>query len=138
MERKNFKTRPLQYLPTAIQWRVYEDPAFAAEEARKMSEQYYEFQKLKSGASLQHQNHFDKELQQARKYMMDANSFVVSLRRRGLKLALQDMNIERVIIDEEFPDRRLVVGAQQLGLFPAQRIAEVTGPESKWSTAHSR
>jgi hypothetical protein len=138
MERRNFKTRPLQYLPTAIQWRVYEDVAFAAEEAEKMTKQYYEFQKLLSGSSLQHHKHFQKELQQARKYQMDANSFVVSLRRRGLKLALQDLHIERTIIDEENPERRLVVGGQQLSFFPAQRIAEVTAPESKWSTAHSR
>jgi hypothetical protein len=137
VERRNFKTRPLQYLPTAIQWRVYEDPAFAADEAEKMTKQYYEFQKLLSGSSLQHQKHFQKELQQARKYQMDANSFVVYLRRRGLKLALQDLHIERTIVDEEFPQRKVAVG-QQLGLFPAQRIAEVTAPESKWSTAHSR
>ncbi len=103
-----------------------------------MTRQYYEFQKLASSANLQHQEHFRKQLQVARKYHMDAQSFVVSLRRRGLKLALQDMNIERTIINEQSQERRLVVGGQQLSFFPSRSIAEVTAPESKWSTMFSR
>ncbi len=103
-----------------------------------MDRQYDEFKKLEFGCILQHGEHFRKQSQLARKYKMDANSFVVSLRRRGLKLALEDMSIERTIMDEGNSGKRLVVGGQQLDFFPAQRIAEVTAPQSKWSTAYSR
>jgi hypothetical protein len=103
-----------------------------------MDTQYAEFKRLEFGCPLQHKNHFEKQSQLARKYQMDANCFVVSLRRRGLKLALRDLNIERVIIDEDYPDRPVAVGGQQLSFFPAHTITKVTAPESKWSTAFSR
>lgn len=96
-----------------------------------MTGQYEEFNRYVMGASLQHQAHFNKERTIARKYMMDSNSFLVSLRRRGFDLALQDIGVTRTIIDENYRKG-------QADFFPAQVIVEVIEPESKWSTANSR
>ncbi len=101
-----------------------------------MDAQYEEFSRLRFSAILVHREHFDKQVQVARKFKMDANSFVVSLRRRGFHLALEDMGIQRTLIDEHTAGKDLITG--QLDLFPAQRIDEVKLPESRWSTAVSR
>jgi len=137
MEKRNYKKRPLQYLPTAIKWSIYEDVAFAAEESQKMTDQYYEFSSMRFSAILEHENHFKKELGIARKQMMDSGSFLVSLRRRGFKLALLDMGIERTVIDEDYPEKEIAV-VQQLDFFPSRSIERIVEPDSKWSTAVSR
>ena len=137
MEKRNYKKRSLQYLPTAIKWSIYEDIAFAAEESQKMADQYYEFSSMRFSAILEHENHFKKELGIARKQMMDSGSFLVSLRRRGFKLALLDMGIERTVIDEDYPKKEVAV-VQQLDFFPSRSIERIVEPDSKWSTAVSR
>jgi len=137
MEKRNYKKRSLQYLPTAIKWSIYEDVAFAAEESQKMTDQYYEFSSMRFSAILEHENHFKKELGIARKQMMDSGSFLVSLRRRGFKLALLDMGIERTVIDEDYPKKEVAV-VQQLDFFPSRSIERIVEPDSKWSTAVSR
>jgi len=92
---------------------------------------------MRFSATLEHENHFKKELRIARKQMMDSGSFLVSLRRRGFKLALLDMGIERTVIDEDYPKKEVAV-VQQLDFFPSRSIERIVEPDSKWSTAVSR
>ena len=46
------------------------------------------------------QTYYDRELASARRYHMDANSFMVALRRRGFALALEELKIERTVVEE--------------------------------------
>lgn len=137
-EGRKLRTHFHKLLPTAIDWKVYEDLSFAVEEARKMDEQERYFVIRKNSAPLEHKAHFEREHMNARTSSMNANSFVVSLRRRGFKLALEDLGIKRTIIDEDHPEKYVSIGGQQQSFFPSQSIIEVTGPDSKWGTSFSR
>jgi hypothetical protein len=137
MERRNLATRPLRYLPTAREWVPFEDLGMAVNEAEDMTKQYSFFLRLKQTSTTQDQTYFDRECMQARRFMMDANSFVVSLRRRGFKHALEELGVERTLIGEEDPAHQVAVGTQT-SLFPPRPAVQRAAPESKYSTLFSR
>ena len=102
-----------------------------------MEEQYQLFVRLKYRGSMNRENYIERECALARRHVMDANAFLVSLRRRGFTLALQEMGIERTIIDEDNPTRQVVVG-DNLTLFVAHDKLHFAEPDSLWSSMYSR
>lgn len=127
VERRNWATRPLQYLPTAHGWKPYNDVALAQAEADRMSLQYNDFLARYHSAPTEHERHLTRELVAARKFAMDAQSFVVSLRRRGFDWAMQELNIERTCIELE-----------QRDLFGPMHEAQRAVNESKYSSLSHR
>jgi len=119
------------FLPTSIEWRPREDIGSATIEAENMQAQYYRFLGFKQSAREGYLHYFDRECIKARVYMMDSSSFLIDLRRRGYKVAMQDMEVERTVIDEDFPRRQVVIPSQA-------NLFVNTGPSSRLATRKSK
>jgi hypothetical protein len=125
-------------LHAARPWRPKEAIGAAKEEAEAMEQQYYFFAKLKNRCPASESKYYEWECITARRQMMDAQSFLVALRRRGFVLALEEMHIERTVIDEEYPTREVPVGTTYTLLTEPVVKFEATGAESVWSSMASR
>jgi hypothetical protein len=136
-ERRNWKTRPLQFRPSALAWQPFERLEDAVEEARRMDEQYDFLVRLKHRAKPQDANHYLRECEEARRYQMDANSFVVALRRRGFAHALAESGIVRTVLPDAVADLDIPSGLQQ-SLFHTNVHVEREPPQTRYSSMFSR
>jgi hypothetical protein len=137
VERRNLATRPLQYRPTAHSWSPYRTIEEATQEAEDMQHQYDEFVRLKQRCDLASREHFERECLQARRYLMDAHSFLVSLRRRGYDLALEDLGVKRTLIEEQETKAQAAVGTTY-SLFKPRPIPQRVQTESRYSSLSPR
>jgi hypothetical protein len=103
-----------------------------------MTAQYYFFTKLKQTCAESQQPYYESECITARRQMMDAQSFVVSFRRRGFELALQDLNVKRTIIEHDPTNQEVPVGSTYTLISEPIVQFETIPPESKWSSMVSR
>ncbi|MEK6883147.1 MAG: hypothetical protein AABY22_26210 [Nanoarchaeota archaeon] len=126
-----------EYLQTSREWIAFDTIESAENEAKEMEKQYYLFLSLKQKSTQEHQKWFDNECISARRSMMDANSFLVSIRRKGYLFALQDINIKRTTIDEDYPEKEIIIG-EETKKIDIQTKLETTVSNSKWSTMFSR
>ena len=126
-----------EYLQTCREWVAFDTIKAAENEAQEMEKQYYLFLSLKQKSPEEHQKWFNNECISARRSMMDANSFLVSMRNKGYLFALQDIDVKRTTIDENYPEKEVIIGEETKKIDIPTKL-EPTVPNSKWSTMFSR
>ena len=123
-----------KFLHAVRGWQIHEDYPSAKDEADDMERQYHFFVVLKTSASSSQRAYYEAQCGLARRQMMDANSYAVSLRRRGYDLALDDFNTNA----EEVEHRALSMQGPQLSMLANRPEAPMRENRSDYSSLNSR
>lgn len=123
------------WLYRVLKWQPQMDLEQARIEAEQMEQQYRFFCELKTRCAPEESQRVEHLLMDARRQMMDANSFLVALRRRGYDHALAEVFGERTIIEEE----ALPPAGENLSIFSMPTITEKARRlQYPWSSTASR
>jgi hypothetical protein len=128
------KAKAQHTFPVVSPWRPFDTITQATAEAKRMREQYERITRMKFSCPSGTMAQFERLSLEARREWNDAESFLVSLRRKGFEVAIQDAYVEHTVIDEE--SGKAVELSANLTLFETPKPQ--ARQEAPWSTMAHR